>query len=159
MMKMDVQSSRRMLEAKRAELMSVYRETQGIAIQRVPDSLEELNLEFQRNMAVDFLNRRAALLCQVSEALERIAEGDYGVCQACQKAISSKRLAALPWAALCLECQEAEENSLGIDAQASVRIGYGASNEGKQLSTKLPRRPAIPGASTSVRTANSQARL
>ena len=110
MNKTNITDCRRMLEARRAELLSSHHDTEGIAIERVPDSTEEFSLEVQRSMAVDALNRKTALLRQVTEALERIAEGKYGVCLACQEAISPKRLAALPWAALCFQCQQAAEN-------------------------------------------------
>jgi DnaK suppressor protein len=45
-------------------------------------------------------------LKRVDAALDRIATGDYGVCVACGKDISPKRLAAIPWAHLCIDCQE-----------------------------------------------------
>jgi DnaK suppressor protein len=128
MNKTNIKGCTRVLEAKRRELLSIHHETEGIAVERAPDSMEELTLEVQRSMAVDMLNRRAALLCQVAEALERIAEGKYGVCLVCQNPISSKRLAALPWAALCLECQQAAESGLGSDARTSMslRTGFAA---------------------------------
>ena len=159
MKKLNIEGCRRMLDAKRRELLLGRCGAEGIAVVRVPDSMEELTLEMERNMAADRLNRRAALLGQVTEALERIATGRYGLCLACESPISPKRLAALPWAALCLECQEAAEYGLGIDASASVRMAYGVSDEGKQMSARLPRGPAIPRASTDVGTTNSQARL
>jgi DnaK suppressor protein len=56
-----------------------------------------------------FLNRNAqniALLRQVNEALERIDEGTYSVCAGCDRPISPKRLAAVPWAKYCIACQE-----------------------------------------------------
>ena len=45
-------------------------------------------------------------LRQVDAALDRLATGDFGVCAACGDAISTKRLAAIPWAHCCLACQE-----------------------------------------------------
>ena len=167
MNKTNIKGCRRMLEAKRRELLSSHHETEGIAVERVPDSMEELSLEVQRNMAVDALNRKAALLCQVTEALERIAGGKYGVCLVCQKAISPKRLAALPWAALCFECQQATENRLGADARASVglRLGYSVSDSGEQLADSSRwhdhrlRRPVIPRASTNRGATKSEARF
>ena len=167
MNKTNIEHCRRMLEAKRRELLSSRHETEGIAVERVPDSVEELSLELQRNMAVDALNRKAALLCQVTEALERIAGGEYGVCLTCQEAISPKRLAALPWAALCLECQQVTENKLGTDARASAGLwsGYSLSNSGEQLADSFSghdhrlRRPAIPRASTNRGASKSEARL
>ena len=42
----------------------------------------------------------------VRAALERIAEGAYGTCLECDEEISHKRLHAMPWATLCIACQE-----------------------------------------------------
>jgi DnaK suppressor protein len=167
MNKTNIKGFRRTLEVKRAELLSSHHESEGIAVQRVPDSMEELSLEIQRNMAVETLNRKAALLGQVTEALERIAGGKYGVCLACQKPISPKRLAALPWAALCIECQQATENRPGADARAAggVRLEYGVSSTGEQLAgssaghDRRLRRPVIPKAPTNGGAIKSQARL
>ena len=78
-------------------------------------------MDVERSMAVDALNRNAALLGQVSDALERIAAGSYGVCGSCEGAISLKRLAAMPWAALCLECQQSAESR--PSAQAMTGMG------------------------------------
>jgi DnaK suppressor protein len=125
MKKLNIAGCRRMLETQRGELLSgPYKE--GISVERVPDSVEELTLEIERNMAVDVLNRKSALLEQVNEALERIAAGDYGVCVTCQKAISPKRLAAVPWAARCLECQQAAENGLRSEAMTGISLRMGS---------------------------------
>jgi DnaK suppressor protein len=167
MNKTNIKDFRQMLEAKRRELQSSHLETEGIAVERVPDSMDELSLEVQRNMAVEALNRKAGLLGQVTEALERIAGGKYGVCLACQKEISPKRLAALPWAALCFECQQATESRLGADARAGVglRPEYSVSDRGEELAGRslgrdhrLGRR-VIPRASTNGRATKSEARL
>jgi DnaK suppressor protein len=122
MSKKKLKGCRRVLEAKRGELLSNPYKTEGLAVERVPDSMEELTLEVQRNMAVETLDRQAALLGQVTAALERIAGGQYGVCLACRKPISPKRLAALPWAALCLECQQDVESRLGSEARTSMSL-------------------------------------
>ena len=120
MKKLNIEGCKRLLEAKRGELLSGPCKTEGISVERVPDSMEELTLEIERSMVVDTLNRKSALLEQVTEALERIAAGDYGVCLMCQKEISSKRLAALPWATRCLECQQAAENGLCSQAMTGM---------------------------------------
>ncbi|MGD0126850.1 MAG: TraR/DksA C4-type zinc finger protein [Terriglobia bacterium] len=113
---------RRMLETTRWELLSSHRDTEGIAVERVPDSMDEFSLEVQRSMAVDALNRKAALLRQVTEAPERIARGKYGVCLECEQGISPKRLAALPWAPLSLECQQTAEATLRSQAITSMSL-------------------------------------
>ena len=48
-------------------------------------------------------------LAQIDNALERIAEGMYGVCEKCGEAISQARLKALPFAGKCIRCQEEDE--------------------------------------------------
>ncbi len=51
-----------------------------------------------------FLNLRL-----IEEALERIELGTYGRCSECGKPIEQKRLSAVPWALLCVNCQGREE--------------------------------------------------
>jgi len=45
----------------------------------------------------------------VELALERIRNGEFGICAACESVIGLKRLQAIPWAKLCVECQESIE--------------------------------------------------
>ncbi len=47
-------------------------------------------------------------------ALERLEQGEYGVCSECGEPISPKRLAALPWAECCVTCQAERENDYGL---------------------------------------------
>jgi DnaK suppressor protein len=46
-------------------------------------------------------------LAAIDEALKRIEAGTYGQCASCERPIAPERLDALPWAALCIECQRA----------------------------------------------------
>lgn len=48
-------------------------------------------------------------LHEVEAALRRMAEGTYGICQACGRPIDVARLKAIPFAAFCLECQAKRE--------------------------------------------------
>jgi len=51
-------------------------------------------------------NNERQLLAQVEKALERVREGTFGECIACEKEINAKRLDAVPWTRHCIECQE-----------------------------------------------------
>jgi len=126
MSKTNFRGWRRALEAKRGELMSSQYPTENLAVERVPDSMEELSLEIERNMAVDTLNRKAVLLGRVTEALERLAGGRYGMCLVCEKPISAKRLATLPWAELCIERQQAAEDRQRRNEAGILGVGAGA---------------------------------
>lgn len=110
-----IQHFRRELEAKRTELVH-QRDAEGIIIERAADSMDELILANERDLTVERLNREANLLRQVTDALDRITTGEFGICLECGEPISSRRLAALPWAALCLACQEAADRKPGESA-------------------------------------------
>lgn len=58
-------------------------------------------------------------LQQVEKAIQRMQEGIYGKCDACSKNIPLSRLQALPYTALCIDCQRAAEEA-GIDPQKVV---------------------------------------
>lgn len=49
------------------------------------------------------------VLAAIDAALERIAEGAYGKCVNCGKDVGEERLAARPWATLCIDCRRLEE--------------------------------------------------
>jgi DnaK suppressor protein len=52
------------------------------------------------------------LLKKIDEALERINNGTFGICESCGEEISLKRLEARPVTTLCIDCktrQEADE--------------------------------------------------
>jgi len=55
-----------------------------------------------------------ALLTQVEEALARLDEGTYGVCESCGRAIHPARLKAIPYAKLCIDCKSREERATGL---------------------------------------------
>ena len=59
----------------------------------------------------DFALRENAMItvAAIDKALEKINDGTYGACEVCGKAISSERLQAVPAAAKCRDCKEAEE--------------------------------------------------
>ncbi|WP_322800114.1 TraR/DksA family transcriptional regulator [Thermoflexus sp.] len=72
--------------------------------------------------ATDVLDQttRAALrrhleirLQEVEAAIQRMEEGTYGICQACGRPIDIARLKAIPFAALCLDCQSKRERGSG----------------------------------------------
>jgi RNA polymerase-binding protein DksA len=45
------------------------------------------------------------VVVEIDRALERIENGTYGSCEWCGKPVGDERLAALPYAALCIACQ------------------------------------------------------
>jgi DnaK suppressor protein len=101
-----IQEYQRALEAKVVELSSIRHRTEEIAIERVPDSMDELVLAGERELAMQAIHREALVLENVLDALQRVRRGTFGRCAECDENIAPRRLAAVPWAALCLTCQE-----------------------------------------------------
>jgi DnaK suppressor protein len=100
------------LERKKAELVEVLRRRDGIAIEKSADQMDEIQYASERDLAIGNVDRESILLRQVIAALHRIHEGSFGTCIECESAISPKRLAAVPWAARCIRCQEAADVNL-----------------------------------------------
>ena len=98
------------LQDKAAELRRRMSADKAAAIvSRLEDPSDSGDLSQQSHEEWLFLNRNnleKSLLREVEEALMRVKDGTYGVCQECEEPISQKRLQALPWAKFCVRCQE-----------------------------------------------------
>ena len=64
--------------------------------------------EQQRHLALRERSERA--LADVEAAIDRLDGGTYGACVSCGRPIDGDRLAALPWAARCIDCQRAGDH-------------------------------------------------
>jgi RNA polymerase-binding protein DksA len=67
---------------------------------------------FEREKGFAIENSVQDLLTQVEEALGRIEERTYGICEACGQPIHPDRLRALPYARLCINCKAREEQAI-----------------------------------------------
>ena len=112
MTKTEMNRFRAILTAKVAELGRFTRHRDGIAVERSADQLDEIQAASERALAVSNLDREFNQLRKARAAVSRIQEGSFGTCQRCDEDIHPKRLAAVPWATFCIQCQEAVDNNL-----------------------------------------------
>ena len=63
----------------------------------------------QQQMALAGREQAERLLRQITQALQRIDDGVYGICLHCEQPIARARLEAQPHASLCVNCQAASE--------------------------------------------------
>ena len=96
----------RLLRTKQMELSRSLHKRDEIVIEKASDALDEVQLMGERELAIRNLDRDSNALRQIHRALSRIANGTYGVCLRCEEDILPKRIAAVPWAAFCIKCQE-----------------------------------------------------
>lgn len=63
---------------------------------------------WEQEFAIGLLERERLLLNEIHDALQRIRNGTYGICEATRRPISKARLRAIPWARYCLEHARAD---------------------------------------------------
>ena len=103
---------RRMLEQRRTEIhqkLRAIREEIPSYQDEVRDSEEQSVTDFAQEMDFALMEMQAQTLIRIDEALLKVDQGTYGTCDECEQDIAEARLKAVPFALLCLECQEREE--------------------------------------------------
>lgn len=106
MTKTELSKFKKILETRQEELERIVRQRDAITIEKSADALDEVQHAAERELAIRNLDRESHLLRAVRSALRRIDEGSFGICLHCEEEISPKRLAAVPWTSLCIQCQE-----------------------------------------------------
>lgn len=64
---------------------------------------------YDREFSLGIASNERELIYELEDALKRIEEGTYGVCEDCKELITKTRLKALPYARLCVKCQQKRE--------------------------------------------------
>jgi DnaK suppressor protein len=104
------------LLAKQEELLRLVTKSEHDGREADEEATQDIADKAANSYTKEFLfhqsdeNRR--LLQLVNEAFERMKDGSYGQCVACQEDVQQKRLDAVPWARHCIECQEKQDQGL-----------------------------------------------
>jgi len=100
---------------KQRELSSV----QGDGAASVPaagglegDLIDQASADAEAELQIRLHQTDSRLLRAIEEALGRIRQGTFGVCQVCKQPVSKARLEAVPWTRLCRECKEREHSAV-----------------------------------------------
>ena len=111
---------RKVLLSKKAEFL----EALGINSHRLAGAARELDADPVQILQEESLHLGLngvlyGQLRQVEEALERLKQGEYGYCRACNDPIATNRLRSVPWTEYCLGCQE-KISALALGEECSV---------------------------------------
>ena len=89
------------------------------------DDVDQTSTEMETAMRLRLRNREALFLKKIDEAIRRIQEGTFGLCEVCDEDIELKRLEARPTATHCVGCKEEQERreQVHIDGQKSKSLG------------------------------------
>lgn len=112
--------NRDQLEQFRLRLQGMLGELQGEVVETVtgmrseaepfPDPNDRASLESDRNLTLRIRDRERKLRSKIEEALARIEDGSFGICESCGEPIGAKRLEARPVTTLCVACKESQED-------------------------------------------------
>jgi DnaK suppressor protein len=84
----------------------------------VDDEVTQAYRSNNREFVMTTMEREVRNVAEIEQALERIAKGEYGVCVTCETPIPDKRLHAIPWTRLCVDCAGG-----GINRRAPAHFG------------------------------------
>lgn len=73
------------------------------------DDADAASVEVDHNLLFRIRGREIHLIKKIDEALEKMDQGTYGICDACGEEINIARLEARPVAPLCISCKEEQE--------------------------------------------------
>jgi DnaK suppressor protein len=107
----DVEYFRNLLNQKIAEL----RLEAGKTVENMdedenfPDPTDRASMESSRNSILRIRDRERKLIFKIQEALQRLNDGEYGICEECGEEIGIERLKARPVTTLCIGCKSDQE--------------------------------------------------
>ena len=124
MTKSDARSYKKLLLAKREEIVGdishIAEETlkksqkdasgdnSGYAFHMADVATDTYDREFTLGLA----SKERLVLQEINNALHKIEEGKFGLCEECKRPITKVRLKAVPYATLCLRCQKKKESAV-----------------------------------------------
>jgi DnaK suppressor protein len=99
-----------------------------IKIEKTEDEGDLASISHDKDVLYRLHEGGFARLQLIQKAIEAIENGNYGECIRCEEVINEKRLEAIPWATMCIACQEeietAEASSgmslIGLEAEAEL---------------------------------------
>ena len=104
---------KKVLERQLGDLQTDFgRELQNMGSPLLADINDQVTLESERSFELRIKDRERKLIAKVHDALKKIHDGTYGICESCGESIGVKRLIARPVTSYCINCKsemEAEE--------------------------------------------------
>lgn len=106
---------KRLLE-RQQQLIGIVSRTEQDGREADEEPAQDLADKASNSYTKEFLFKKSNddrfILHLIDEALQRMQDGEYGICVACGGEMQQKRLDAVPWARHCIGCQEKQEQGL-----------------------------------------------
>ena len=104
---------KKLLELRLEELLSEADNTVSsmtISKEDFPDPTDRASHESDRNFMLRIRDRERKLILKIKNALEKIENGEFGICEGCGEEISEERLEVRPVTTLCIHCKKEAED-------------------------------------------------
>ena len=104
---------RKLLSGQLDELLGKNSHTAGSVADTTEKSLDftdQATQESDMDFNIHMKERDSRLVAKIKEALERIEDGTYGICDECGQTISEERLKVRPVTTMCIKCKRKQEN-------------------------------------------------
>ena len=104
---------RKLLNGQLEELLGKNSHTAGSVAdttEKSQDFTDQATQESDMDFSIHMKERDSRLVAKIKEALERIEDGTYGICEECGQTISEERLKVRPVTTMCVKCKKKQEN-------------------------------------------------
>ena len=113
----DIEKFRQMLVAKRNEILGNVTVMEDETLKKERSELSSMPFHmadagsdnFEQEFALDLMDSEKKMLVEINDALRRIDDGVFGICEGNGESIPKARLNAIPWARFCVACAELNE--------------------------------------------------
>ncbi len=126
MKEIHINQLRRKLELQSHETRQFLRrldqEAQSLDVDATQDSADRRVISLSKESLFERSSQRRTVLRLIEAALERIADGSFGICVGCGDEIQDQRLQALPWTQFCLRCQGELEQKIGASLSTKTPV-------------------------------------
>ena len=116
MPKKELEKYRKLLQEKKTSLLAELAKTRHAEEETTEESTQDIADKAVSSYTREFLyslnDTERSTVQQIDQALARIEDGTYGLCQNCGTPMNEKRLSAIHWSRHCVECQELAEKGL-----------------------------------------------
>ena len=129
---------RELLQQQISELLNDQMNTVSVMTsdsERVVDLNDQASMEVEKNYELRIRDRERRLTLKMKEAISRIDNGTFGICDDCGEEISEKRLMARPVTTQCIDCktkQEKIEKLKGVKDRRVIQYGFPSSSQNQE---------------------------
>jgi RNA polymerase-binding protein DksA len=113
----EIEKFRQMLVVKRNEILGNVTVMEDETLKKERSELSSMPFHmadagsdnFEQEFALDLMDSEKKMLVEINDALRRIDDGAFGICEGNGESIPKARLNAIPWARFCVACAELNE--------------------------------------------------